>query len=414
MAAGMPSASDVPRLADVVIDGNAYIFDRRSDSRAELGYTPTFLPRTNVGAGYGDDQQAFWLTAAQKDWSLGEDQRFFRQGNDASVSRYWSGTAIDVATAGEVTMKRAIASLSAGEAINAACPSTAFLFPGTIAGGTTKLWAVAGAAITDLGVHGLGTTPNTMCAGTRAVYVSSEGAGTVGVRSYDGVYATFSATAATRLCYLNNTLYGFRTTGNYDLISYSTAGAVTSIFAWKDANGTVMAPGTCVKLVAHGSKLMIVFSDGSIWQYDGSSTTRVVDLGKDFTPHDACSTRGILYIGGVFDATNEHRNGILQYDGDTIETTWRSPVTTVTITGAVNLTTYLEGLAFVDLSTGTIRRYNVGNRSDLYARLDLWRGQRAGPQLGWHLPSRVRIPRAPSLAIRPRRPSRQRQPCRGR
>lgn len=43
---------------------------------ATYGHSPTFVERSNVSGDYGDNQQAFWLVASQRDWSLGEQQPF--------------------------------------------------------------------------------------------------------------------------------------------------------------------------------------------------------------------------------------------------------------------------------------------------------------------------------------------------
>src|SRR5438094_1511910 len=94
---GSDTAAMVGPRYDLLVDGFGYVLDRtwNPDSLRHpptaYKFTPTFLERTNVGAGYGDDQQAFWLTASQNDWSLGEQQRFFRATDADSVRRYYRG-----------------------------------------------------------------------------------------------------------------------------------------------------------------------------------------------------------------------------------------------------------------------------------------------------------------------------------
>src|SRR4051812_23328751 len=94
------SATDVGARIDVLIDGQGYIFDDTLDSgsvysqhqRAELGLSPIFIERQNVSGDFGDNQQDFWLTSTQKDWSEGEQQRYARVNDADSARRFWAGT----------------------------------------------------------------------------------------------------------------------------------------------------------------------------------------------------------------------------------------------------------------------------------------------------------------------------------
>ena len=72
----MASASDVPGRYDIVLDGHGYVLlDALTPNipfrthRAIYTFSPTFLERTNVTGAYGDNQQDFWMTVSQKDWS---------------------------------------------------------------------------------------------------------------------------------------------------------------------------------------------------------------------------------------------------------------------------------------------------------------------------------------------------------
>lgn len=58
-------------------------------------YAGTFVDRANVGAGYGDDQQAFWMTFTQKDWSGGVGQKYFRNADPQNRS-CWGGLGVDM------------------------------------------------------------------------------------------------------------------------------------------------------------------------------------------------------------------------------------------------------------------------------------------------------------------------------
>jgi hypothetical protein len=77
--------------------------------------TPTFVTRQNTQGDYGDNFQDFWLTATQRDWSLGEQQRYFRQGNDDAIRRYWVGSNVNVnLVQGHVSMRRDAPSVTLG------------------------------------------------------------------------------------------------------------------------------------------------------------------------------------------------------------------------------------------------------------------------------------------------------------
>src|SRR6266566_4792142 len=101
----MPSASDVPGRFDLVIDvggtKTGYMFNEAIETYARknlatYGYSPTFVERQNVQGNYGDDSQAFWLTASQNDWSGGEDQRFFRANDEIGSTRFYAGSGVDL------------------------------------------------------------------------------------------------------------------------------------------------------------------------------------------------------------------------------------------------------------------------------------------------------------------------------
>src|SRR5438105_5047089 len=109
----MATAADVPGKFDCVINGQGYVFlDSLEPSlpfrthRAIYEFSPTFIPRQNVSGAYGDNTQMFWQTAYQHDWSLGEQQRFFRATDADRVRRYWAGTNIDIHTPGQVTLRQ--------------------------------------------------------------------------------------------------------------------------------------------------------------------------------------------------------------------------------------------------------------------------------------------------------------------
>src|SRR5437588_1872167 len=98
------TAADVGPKIDLLLDGNGFLFDETIDptslyssrQRAQYGLSPVFVQRQNVSGDYGDNQQDFFVTFTQRDWSEGEPQRFFRQSDDDSKRRYWRGTNIDI------------------------------------------------------------------------------------------------------------------------------------------------------------------------------------------------------------------------------------------------------------------------------------------------------------------------------
>src|SRR3954464_12429951 len=118
----MASAADVPGKFDVVINGQGYIFDASFDpsvvyrtQKASFGYTPTFIERSNVQGDYGDNQQDFWLTGTQRDWSRGEGQTHFRSTGDQSSRRYFSATNVESNVEGQVSMAfKAVSTVTPG------------------------------------------------------------------------------------------------------------------------------------------------------------------------------------------------------------------------------------------------------------------------------------------------------------
>src|SRR5690348_13885904 len=107
-----PTATDVGPKFDCLINGEGYLFADMGDEKGEFGYTPTFVTRQNTQGDYGDNQQDFWLTATQRDWSLGEQQRYFRANDDDAKRRYWQGGAVDITIPGQVSIRPSIQSTS--------------------------------------------------------------------------------------------------------------------------------------------------------------------------------------------------------------------------------------------------------------------------------------------------------------
>ncbi len=274
---GTDTAAMVGTRYDVILDGVGYLYDKRPEARAELSYTPTFLDRQNTSGAYGDNEQEFFLTATQHDWSHGEGIRFFNPADEIGSSSYYYATGVAVRTAGEFGFDLAADAFTPTTNFLAACgkPKSTNHYCSS----STNRWEFDGSAFSDLGAHGAGT-PNKwgMCTDRRLTYIAGSGS----IRSWDGAsFAAFSATAnAGSLAYLNNALYSCDGT---TLRTYDGAGAATTLFTWKD--GTNTGYGTLsqkVKVVADGARLLILFQhDGvrpQLWMYDGDGTTVIAEL----------------------------------------------------------------------------------------------------------------------------------------
>src|SRR5439155_10931291 len=107
----MAIAADVPTRFDLVLNGQGYVLlDTITPSlpfrqhKAVYSLSPTFIDRSNVTGSFGDNQQDWWMTASQNDWTLGEEQKFFRQSDATSRSRYWRGMNTDLTVPGQLTI----------------------------------------------------------------------------------------------------------------------------------------------------------------------------------------------------------------------------------------------------------------------------------------------------------------------
>lgn len=100
---------------DIVLGGVGFTLYRARDEgpptkgytneAVDYTYTPTFVPRQNQSGDMGDDQQDFFMTVTQNDWSGGEGRKFFRRqgGEDA----FWAGENImPTYVPGQVKMAR--------------------------------------------------------------------------------------------------------------------------------------------------------------------------------------------------------------------------------------------------------------------------------------------------------------------
>jgi hypothetical protein len=376
----LASASDVPNKYDVVINGKGYILAETENplySRTKYGYTRTFVERQNTQGAFGDQFQDFWLTCSQNDWSLGEQQKYARVNQDDSPRRFWQGSAVDVQTPGDVSMRKAVRSLTFAAAVHGVVNRGSTQNEEIAVASTTNVYTVtADGTITDRGAHGLGVAPANfgMASDGADVFISSSAGGTVGVRRMDGTYtfSTFSATGSDELVYANNTLYGLRVaslTGN--LIRYDTAGAATTLATWQSANGTALS-ATASRLRGLGGKILILRSGfmaqgPELWLYDGVGVSRIAQLPSSTFAYSLEVLNGIAFIGAGYvrnaSPSVAVRPVIFYYANGNIGVLWEandyaSFSTAVTTHGIPTMSHFEKGLVFTDDTAGKFMFYN--------------------------------------------------------
>ncbi len=376
MAAGSATAADVPSRFDVVIAGYGYMLLQSLESsvpwrthRAVYSSSQTFVERSNVGAAYGDNTQDFFLVIAQNDWSLGENQRYFRITDADRQRRYWLGTNLDpISTPGQVTLRNTTNSLTFSEAGLTAAARVGSVY---VAGSTTLSSVQVTGATSSVGSHGLGVAPSkfgiAVDADGSSVYLSSTAAGTTGIRRYPGSgssFTSFSASAVDSMVVLNNTLYGWQAS-NDTLFSFDTTGVATSIYRWKDADGSGLSQSKAFfsRLRTLGGKIEILRPLGEhfrseIWEYDGTNTRMTVDLPSDFAARDMEVGNGIIYVSGYYLSAFQVRPAILYYVNSTLGELWRA---TSTSTHSIwpAMAAFGPGLLFTDDTTGSLMQYSV-------------------------------------------------------
>ena len=331
--------------------------------RAAYGFTPTFVPRSNVQGDYGDNQQDFWMTVTQRDWSAGEGQKFFRSNDDTSARQFFQSERIDVSTAGQVTLGVAMQDAAHAAAIITCCPRGEQSSSNIITASTSNLYEVTPTGtITDRLAHGLGTAPEKfgLCTDGTDIYLSSTDAGTVGVRKWNGAaYSTFSADGADSLLYHNNTLYGLRASDS-KLVRWDTAGVKTDLHQWLQADGGVRG-GTPGRMVGFGGKVYFLWSSGGpeseLWQYDGSGVSLLATFGPNFYAYDMVVYLGVVYVSGaIIEPTASggvsSRPSVYFYSSGTLGRLWKGPTgstyASIAVTPFTPLAVYRQGIVFTD------------------------------------------------------------------
>lgn len=365
------SATDVGNRIDLLLNGEGYMFSEPEQNRAQYGFTPTYVTRGNTQGDFGDNFQDFWLTATQRDWSLGDGQRYYRSSGEESISRYFTGSDIDISIPGQVNLNRRRVT---GDATASAITSAWQSGRGeniTFSTGT-NLYSISNAgAITSHGAHGVGSTPYCGCSDGLNDYISAKTGGVT--RKWNGTtFSTFSATGVDTIAYHNNALYGIASSTLY---RFDSAGTATSVGSWLTADSNYRA--TIYNMISYGGKLLILLYQGlaefpngpELWIYDGAGVSKVAELGKGveiaqdsgYQATVMCVVNGVVFVGvNVLNTSSsggyEGRPAIWYYANGSTGYIWRSP--TFQTTGAVLVAPFQGNLAFMTQWDGTLYLYN--------------------------------------------------------
>lgn len=359
----------------MVIDGWGYVFWNAlmqslpfRNQRAAYYFYPTFLERTNITGNYGDESQAFWLTATQNDWSEGANRRYFRSADSDLVRRYWSSDGVDpVLIPGQVTLNANMDdTIAFSEAIYGACASdgddgivfsvsaTDLYFIQTVVG--------ASYIIGGLGAHGCGNSPELwgMAHDGVNLFISSTKSSTNGVIKWDGSsFSTFSAQPSDSLAFLNNTLFGYHRADS-TLYTYDVAGNATASFTWKTADGnTYDSQGM---LSQFGGQLLILrYSKVTeLWVYDGTGVSLQTDFPDDFKGFEVKVVSGVVFISGLVNRGGAYFPTIYYFVNGELGQLWQA--TSSVLTNAAQYPTmapYGNGMAFTDDTTGSVFQYDI-------------------------------------------------------
>ena len=330
-----PNANDVPEICDLIINGERYMYATDEQNKAAFSYTQPFVQRVNTDP-ETDDKENWWLAWNQTDWSGGEGQRYqARTAEDAN--RFWRGKNVDIRQEGDV-----ILSTVKSDVTFAAAPRLAIGGHNRLVwyATSTNLYSInESGTISDKGAHGLGATPSRFASAlvngaTTDIFLSGTTAGTVGVRRYNGTaFATYSATGADALAFLNNALYGYsKSTGQF--MRY-TPGAVpvaaVEVFTWRNPEGAAIT-GIEAKLLPMGGKMAILRHRGSgqrtageLWIYDGTAAPSLVaEFPINFEPYDMEIKSGTVFITGAYQVSNNQIATILFYKDGVVGELWRA------------------------------------------------------------------------------------------
>lgn len=354
MADGPYGSADVGTLFDVVISGWGYRFLDSLEShpfgthRATYGYTPRFLPRTNIQGDYGDNFQDFWVTLTQRDWSLGEQQRNFRASDEESARRFYRGSKVMINRVGAVSLQseaKTITLSAVPQDINVRDFTTGRF----VQISSSNLYTVeTDGTITDHGAHG--GSPGTYDGGVVSdgvdIYIAGS---TIRKCVLSGpTFSTFSSSPAYLLAFHNNSLYGFDPlTMKFKV--YDTAGTATDIFQFKQADGGSAAQANFASFASLGGELLLLVGNarGQVWRYDGTGLSQLTSLPPDFSPNSLFVHEGIVLIGGSFFKRNTAgtsyllRSAVHYYANGQEGILWESEdfstLTSSTVAGAIKI-----------------------------------------------------------------------------
>lgn len=368
-------AADVPGKFDVIIDGHGYVFANEIDAnlafrtqRAKYSYSPTFVPRSNVSGNYGDNQQEFWQTASQRDWSLGEGQKYYRANDADSVRMYWLGSNVDVSLQGQVTLNDSVVSSGINTDIGGTgvayadnkiylVDASGFLYSIVASGSATNT--------TLIGAHGAGTVyPRGITTDGFYIYIS----GTTAFRKYNinsGVFSNFSTgISPMAAAFAGNTMYALSLSefGRVD-----SAGAYTALYYWKDAAGG--AKGVVGSIHAKDSGVIICrfeSEDGKgaeLWEYQGG-LTKVASLPPNFIADQMDVALGIVFIGGAFVSANntKYQSAVFYLANGNLGLLWKSSASSTNKT-LTALCAFQHGVVFTDETTGNFMFYDPATGS---------------------------------------------------
>lgn len=352
----MASASDVPNKYDCVISGVGYMLLETEQKQATFAFAPTFLERTNVSEAYGDDDQDFWLTMSQKDWSLGEGQRYFTVKDEDARRRYWASNGVRVDREGRLSLLKSRYSVTL-----AGTPTTNIVryALGTVAfAGSSNAFTSDTSSQSDLGAHGA-TSPTAVLWDRTLLYVSGASGA---LRRWNGsAWADWSATPSEKLALLNNTIYGFSGSSAGILRRYSTAGVATTIYTWRSGDGT--AVGDCYVMIPYGGDLALVIAlegQQELWIYDGVAPAKVAQFPHSVTVHDAAVVGGTLIFGCQETAPYGVSSALYYFANGSFGRLWRSPITNTAggATAVTRVQSFASGLVFTDDGDESVKFYD--------------------------------------------------------
>lgn len=365
-AFAVATAQDVPNKYDIVINSQGYLLlDALTPNipfRSHRGiytYTPTFVERLNVQGSFGDNQQAFWLTSSQNDWSLGEGQHFFRGSDTTSRRMYWRGENIDITAEGQARLMGAASQVTFAAAVGGATRGTA----NAICVSTSNLYDVDSAGtITDNGAHGATISDVSIAALTTDganIYISGDSGH---IRKYNGsAFSDFSATVADSMCFVDNTLWG---ASGSTLSYYSTSGTASTAFAWKTADGSTTQFGAGIQIKPYGGQVIVLrpgvgVGPGELWTADATGAKQVAEFPAMFSPRAMAVVNGIVFVVGHTQKKNYgYRCEVWYYANGNIGRLYASECYQ-NLGPASAITEHADGFAFIDGPNRQVMAYDL-------------------------------------------------------